>query len=344
MVQLDFFWIWQILSRSLGPQLSPQLARGDSLQLEVGEAAECPNPAGFEGGTVWHCHICHICHGILIVGIPRPRALGQYHSTLTVIPPSNRSNISFTPRFCTMSVFTSHWRIEKQDSKGPPQSLPLKPCRVADTGNSEVHALANVQLMSAVALLPTTYLVHIFWTKVSDIAVHFHGSNFDGLDVHTHMQYLQWPQPLRKALLLIFFPHHWYQHDFWKFFVAFSIHCHQFRVSNSWGICTSPRLCSWRLSTCQYLKDVTWMWHGDMTVDGFVCTCWHETNKSPVKHTGIVMFNGFEQDQGICWKIFNNHGQGTTCPWSDCPSCSLELPICCREPEDSVRICKLLQI
>lgn len=95
---------------------------------------------------------------------------------------------------------------------------------------------------------------------------------------------------------------------------------------------------------CQYLKDVTWMWHGDMTVDGFVCTCWHETNKSPVKHTGIVMFNGFEQDQGICWKIFNNHGQGTTCPWSDCPSCSLELPICCREPEDSVRICKLLQI
>lgn len=82
---------------------------------------------------------------------------------------------------------------------------------------------------------------------------------------HTHMQYLQWPQPLRKALLLIFFPHHWYQHDFWKFFVAFSMHCHQFRVSNSWGICTSPRLCSWRLSTWMSVlercdMDVTW-WH-----------------------------------------------------------------------------------
>ena len=344
MVQLDFFWIWQILSRSLGPQLSPQLARGDSLQLGVGEA-ECPNPAGFEGGTVWHCHICHICHGILIVGIPRPRALGQYHSTLTVIPPSNRSNISFIPRFCTMSVFTSHWRIEKQDSKGPPQSLPLKPCRVADTGNSEVHALANVQLMSAVALLPTTYLVHIFWTKVSDIAVHFHGSNFDGLDVHTHTCSTssgpsRWGRLYSSSSFLITDTNMISESFLWRSQCTATS-----SVSATAEGSAQVHACAADASAheCQYLKDVTWMRHGDMTVDGFVCTCWHETNKYPVKHTGIVMFNGFQPDQCICWKIFNNHGQGTTCPWSDCPSCSLELPIC-REPEDSVRICKLLQI
>ena len=56
-----------------------------------------------------------------------------------------------------------------------------------------------------------------------------------------------------------------------KFFVAFSMHCHQFRVSNSWGICTSPRLCSWRLSTWMSVlercdMDVTW-WHDS----GWIC-------------------------------------------------------------------------